>query len=221
MILIYIFLIGMGIGLLKIIIQGLHDGFTGNIKVKETNELSADDKRTIIELTAQGKGVEAVSLVRQKTGIKLSEAMRVVESVKKEGYKYSYNAGELKDEISDISFVDGMDGHEFEHYCANLLRKIDYTDVKVTPGSGDQGVDIIAIKDGVKYAFQCKNYSSSLGNTPVQEVAAGKVFYGCHVGVVITNSTFTPGAVQLANATNVLLWDRTKLAELISMAKAK
>lgn len=117
--------------------------------------------------------------------------------------------------VSSISAIDGMEGHKFELFCAELLRKNGFLEVTVTPGSGDQGVDILAVKDGVKYAVQCKNYASTLDNTPVQEVSAGKQFYGCHVGVVMTNSTFTSGAVQLAAATNVLLWDRKKLDELI------
>ena len=120
--------------------------------------------------------------------------------------------------IDNISAIDGMEGHEFEYFCANVLRQVGFTDVNVTPGSGDQGVDIVATKDGIKYAIQCKNYAKPLSNTPVQEVSAGKMFYNCHVGVVMTNSTFTPGAIQLANATNVLLWDRDKLMALISQA---
>ena len=117
-----------------------------------------------------------------------------------------------------IAAIDGMEGHEFEYFCADLLRKVGFVEVTVTPGSGDQGVDILAVKDGIRYAIQCKNYSSALGNTSVQEVSAGRQFYGCHVGVVMTNSTFTHGAIQLAAATNVLLWDRNKLEELISNA---
>ncbi len=116
---------------------------------------------------------------------------------------------------TDVSYVDGMDGHEFEYFCAELLRKNDFYDVSVTRGSGDQGVDILATKGGIKYAIQCKNYASPLSNTPVQEVAAGKLFYNCHVGVVLTNSTFTPGAVSLANAAGILLWDRSELSELM------
>lgn len=66
----------------------------------------------------------------------------------------------------------------------------------------------------------CKNYTSVLGNTPVQEVSAGKLFYGCHIGVVMTNSTFTSGAVSLAKATGVLLWDRTVLSKLMKTESA-
>lgn len=117
-----------------------------------------------------------------------------------------------------IAAVDKMDGHQFEHYCADLLRKLNFSNVEVTKGSGDQGVDIIAVKDGVRYAIQCKCYSSALGNSPVQEVNAGKQLYGCHVAVVLTNQHFTSGAKTLATATGVLLWDREKLQEMIKQA---
>lgn len=117
-----------------------------------------------------------------------------------------------------LSAIDKMDGHQFEHYCAGLLRKLKYTDVEVTKGSGDQGVDIIAVKDGVRYAIQCKRYSSPLGNSPVQEVSAGKQLYNCQVGVVLTNQHFTAGAKQLAAATGVLLWDRDELGNMIEQA---
>lgn len=104
--------------------------------------------------------------------------------------------------------IDLMEGHEFEHWCAEALRNSGFADVEVTPGSGDQGVDVLAKKDGIKYAVQCKCYSTNLGNTPIQEVNAGKFFYRAHVGVVMTNQHFTPKARELAEATGTLLWDR-------------
>ena len=119
----------------------------------------------------------------------------------------------------DISSIDGMEGHDFEYFCADLLRRNGFSDVSVTKGSGDQGVDVLATKGGIKYAIQCKNYASALGNTPVQEVNAGKTFYNCHVGVVMTNSTFTPGAKTLAQATGVLLWDRAALQKMMEDAE--
>lgn len=119
----------------------------------------------------------------------------------------------------DISSIDGMEGHGFEYFCADLLRRNGFSDVSVTKGSGDQGVDVLATKGGIKYAIQCKNYASALGNTPVQEVNAGKTFYNCHVGVVMTNSTFTPGAKTLAQATGVLLWDQAALQKMMEDAE--
>lgn len=132
---------------------------------------------------------------------------------------------QLKKEYQDkfqnpnpLLIVDNMAGHDFEYWCANLLRKNGFTNVNVTPGSGDQGVDVLAVKDGIHYAIQCKCYHSDLGNTPVQEVYAGKEFYRCQVGVVMTNRGFTSGAKELANHTRVLLWDRNKLKEMLAVA---
>lgn len=119
----------------------------------------------------------------------------------------------------DLSRIDKMEGHEFERFVASLLRKLNYQKVEVTPGSSDQGVDVLAEKDGVRYAIQCKCYSSDLGNTPIQEVNTGKVIYHCHVGVVVTNRYFTQGAQEAAKATGVLLWDRTKLEQLIAQVE--
>ena len=116
--------------------------------------------------------------------------------------------------VEAMEEVDDMDGREFEEWCAHLLISNGFINVKGTPASGDQGVDITAQKDDVKYAFQCKCYTSDLGNTPVQEVFAGKCMYDCHVGVVMSNRHFTSGAKALAEKTGVLLWDREKLASM-------
>ncbi len=109
---------------------------------------------------------------------------------------------------AELLSIDLMEGHQFESWCADALKSIGFCNVSVTPGSGDQGVDILADKDGVKYAFQCKRYTSDLGNTPIQEVHSGKDYYHRHVGVVITNRLFTSGAIALAAETGTLLWDR-------------
>lgn len=123
-------------------------------------------------------------------------------------YKSQYSANRNPD--FDLFLVDQMEGHDFEHWCAKLLFKIGFCNVEVTRGSGDQGVDVIAEKDGIRYAIQCKCYSKDLGNGPIQEVAAGKSMpqYRCQIGAVMTNRYFTKGAKDLANATGTLLWDR-------------
>lgn len=122
---------------------------------------------------------------------------------------------------TELLRIDNMDGYTFENWCADALWTIGFSDVNVTPRSGDQGVDILAQKDGIKYAIQCKCYSSNLGNTPIQEVAAGKSLYRCHVGVVITNRHFTPKAVELAEATGTLLWDRDWLLDYLDSNEPK
>lgn len=114
-----------------------------------------------------------------------------------------------------IKDFDSMTGTEFEIFCANLLKRNGYINVSGTKASGDQGIDILAQKDGVRYGIQCKCFSGNVGNSAVQEAYAGKTFYNCHVAVVLTNRQFTESAVELANKNGVLLWSRGKLLELM------
>lgn len=100
-----------------------------------------------------------------------------------------------------------MTGHDYEYVVADYLRSRGYHNVKVTKGSGDFGVDVIATKNGVKYAVQCKLYSSPVGVSAVQEVVAGKAYYGCKGAMVVTNSTFTAAAEKLADLNDVILLD--------------
>lgn len=117
-----------------------------------------------------------------------------------------------------LEIVDSMEGNRFENWCAGLLRHSGFVNVYVTQSSGDQGVDIVAQKNEILYAIQCKRYVGNLGNTPIQEVYAGKEMYGCHVGVVLTNSYFTEAAKELAEKTRVLLWDRDVLTKMMRNA---
>lgn len=104
--------------------------------------------------------------------------------------------------------VDEMEGHDFEYYCADLLKEKGFLEVEVTSGSRDYGVDILAEKDGVTYAIQCKCYSAPVGVTAVQEAYAGRDYYERMVGVVLTNQYFTAPAVEVANKLKIMLWDR-------------
>ena len=98
-----------------------------------------------------------------------------------------------------------MDGHQYEHRCAQYLGENGFTDITVTQGSGDQGIDVIAYKSGVKYGIQCKYYEGTVGNKAVQEAFAGAQFYDCAKAMVITNSSYTKSATELAQKLDVVL----------------
>lgn len=100
-----------------------------------------------------------------------------------------------------------MEGREFEYFCADLLEQRGFTEVEVTRGSGDYGIDILAEKEGVTYAIQCKCYTSPVGVKAVQEAYAGRDYYDRMVGAVMTNQYFTAPAVDAAKKLKILLWD--------------
>lgn len=119
----------------------------------------------------------------------------------------------------NITNYDSMEGHQFEHFCADILKKNGFINVEVTQGSGDHGIDILAEKDGITYAIQCKCYSSNIGNSAVQQAHTGKSLYHKDIAVVLTNRYFTPQATEEANSLGVKLWDRDKLNEMIKFGR--
>lgn len=111
--------------------------------------------------------------------------------------------------------MDLMEGHEFEYFCADLLRKKGFIEVEVTKGSGDNGIDILAEKDGVTYGIQCKCYNAPIGVKAIQEAYAGRDYYDRMVGAVMTNQYFTTPAVEAAKKLKILLWDRGYLDRMM------
>ena len=118
-----------------------------------------------------------------------------------------------------ISRMDELDGHEFEFFCADLLKAQGFIDVEVTRGSGDFGVDILAEKDGVTYAVQCKRHTAPVGVEAVLCTYGGLAYYERMVGVIMTNQYFTAPAVEAAKKLRILLWDRGYLDAMIDENK--
>lgn len=106
-------------------------------------------------------------------------------------------------------------GTEFEKYLVKLFKDMGY-EAKHTGKAGDQGCDLILKKGDTKYCVQAKYYKTPLDNTPVQEIIGSLKHYDGNRGVVVTNSTFTSGAYELAKSNNVILINGNKLQKLIN-----
>ena len=96
------------------------------------------------------------------------------------------------------------DGLQFEFWVAESLRHFGW-DASPTIGSGDQGVDVTAQKEGVTLAIQCKRFAGSVGNKAVQEIVAGRAYYGLAHGVVISTGSYTKSAHELAQSCGIAL----------------
>ena len=115
-----------------------------------------------------------------------------------------------------LCMIDNYDGWQFEEYIGGLLKKIGYSDVNVTRGSGDYGADIVASFYGTMVAFQCKRFEEKVGPKAIGEVLRGMNKYKCTKGIVVTNNYFTNQALEEAKISNVELWDRDKLREILN-----
>lgn len=95
-------------------------------------------------------------------------------------------------------------GHDFEHWVAAKLNDAGWT-ASVTQASGDDGVDVIAMRKGFSVAVQCKRFKGSVGNKAVQEVYSGMKHMQLDRAVVISTGKYTKAAQNLASTTGVLL----------------
>lgn len=109
--------------------------------------------------------------------------------------------------------IDAMDGVEFERYVARQLSRLGYTNISLTE-KYDYGVDIVASKDGIRWGIQVKRYSGLVKADAVRQVVTGLRFYDCERGMVITNSTYSRVAAQLAQANDCVLVDRNSLPRM-------
>ncbi len=93
--------------------------------------------------------------------------------------------------------AEAMSGLEFEDHVARVARSCGVP-VIMTPLSGDWGVDLIVGARPNRVAIQCKRQSRPVGPAAVQEVVAGAPMQDCVATMVVSNQSFTPAAVQLA-----------------------
>ncbi|MHB2210552.1 restriction endonuclease [Methylobacterium sp. CM6257] len=110
------------------------------------------------------------------------------------------------------------DGLDYERFCADRLARAGWRAHR-TPASGDQGADIVAVRDGLRLVVQCKRLTKPVGNAAVQEAAAALRYWAGDRAAVVSNAGFTPAARRLAAATGVLLLHHDAL-DAIDLAQA-
>ncbi|MBM3155490.1 MAG: restriction endonuclease [Chloroflexi bacterium] len=119
------------------------------------------------------------------------------------------------------SYIMNMHWRDFELYIGNILRKMNFQDVDITPASRDHGIDVKAHKQdelGVEsdYIIQCKLYQSSrVGEPDITQLFGDMHLVNPHPkGIVVSPSGFTKGAQDLAQRCGIALWDIYFLYEL-------
>lgn len=147
----------------------------------------------------------------------VGEVAKLIEQVKEEieleEFEANIGAPPQEPKIKMGDFTE-LNGYEFEEYLKNLFKILGYTAVQ-TSLSGDQGADLILSKDGEKIVVQAKKYEGKVSNKAVQEVAAAKNHYEADKAMIVTNSSFTKSAIELAFSNDVELWDGRKLKSII------
>jgi hypothetical protein len=97
------------------------------------------------------------------------------------------------------SSANDRSGMQYERFVAKKLLHMGYTKVRMTE-KYDLGVDIIAIKNGIKWGIQVKYSNGMVGANAVRQVVTALSHYGCDKSMVITNASFSYPAILLAQS---------------------
>lgn len=125
-----------------------------------------------------------------------------------------YRQAQRKLRALDIAAIDAMDPLEFEVYVGKLLKHRGFSNIRITE-KYDYGVDIIAQKDGLVWGVQVKRYGGLVKADAVRQVVTALIRYKCDRAMVVTNSTFSRPARELAADNKCVLIGRDELAEWI------
>jgi restriction system protein len=111
-----------------------------------------------------------------------------------------------------------LKGHALEYFVAHLLEAMGYR-ARVTPASGDGGVDVIAHKDALGFEppiikVQVKSTEGTVGEPEVKQLKDN--LSGDEKGLFVTLGTFSAKAVTFARTVpNIRLIDGDELVKLV------
>ncbi|VVO08136.1 hypothetical protein PS710_03223 [Pseudomonas fluorescens] len=83
-----------------------------------------------------------------------------------------------------------------------------------TSQTGDRGADIIATKRGFRIVAQCKNWSSKIDTSAIQEISTAKLYYEADFAVLICETTPTKQAKEMSEKLKILIINKTDIPEI-------
>ena len=106
-----------------------------------------------------------------------------------------------------------LDGLEFERELGIVFRNLGYR-VKLTPTSGDQGVDLVLKKDGETTVVQCKAHKHGVGPAVARELYGSLVAHGAQYAILACSGGFTKGVYEFAQGKPLQLLSAPDIARM-------
>jgi hypothetical protein len=120
-----------------------------------------------------------------------------------------------------LEYARTLSGLDFEAWLARLLRDAGIPGVRITQASRDQGADLVITTGERKIVMQAKQYQDTIGNSAVQQAHGALSYYGATEAWVVTTSSFSKDAIDLAYRTGVRLVPGNQLLNLPVMLKVE
>src|SRR5262245_13692974 len=112
-----------------------------------------------------------------------------------------------------VSKVGSMTDVTFKEFTGSLFRDMGYT-VEITPGTSDNGIDLLLRKNNQLIGVQCKRWNTPVSEPILRDFYSALISSGAQSGYVITTSTFTSHAYSFAEGKPIQLVDLESLLDL-------
>ncbi len=115
------------------------------------------------------------------------------------------------------SYWEFLDGYAFERATAEVLQRHQFNP-RVTPGSGDGGIDIEVTRNGLKGVVQCKAHTACVGPHVVRDLYGVIHHCGAEFGIIVSRGGFSRGAIDFARDKPILF---LAVSDLIAMQEGR
>ena len=110
-------------------------------------------------------------------------------------------------------YWESLGGIEFEQELGKLFRALGYN-VKLTPASGDQGVDLILRKNGKTTVVQCKAHKRPASPAMVRELYGSMYAFGADSAILACTGGFSGGVRDFARGRPIQLISAQEIARM-------
>jgi len=126
-----------------------------------------------------------------------------------------YQAALLAYQRTQEDFWKSLDGREFERQLGQLFSLQGYR-VEFTPATGDQGIDLVIVKDAIKTIVQCKSHLKPVSPSVVRDLYGALVASRAHSAILASTSGFTKGVYNFSKGKRIEL---LSLQEIIRLSE--
>ena len=113
-----------------------------------------------------------------------------------------------------------LSGADFERELANVLRALGYR-VKLTPSSGDDGVDLILKRPDKTIVVQCKAHKNPVGPAIARELLGSMIHFKADQAILACTGGFTRGVEEFVRDKPIDLVSVSGLARLGAQVEGK
>jgi HJR/Mrr/RecB family endonuclease len=174
---------------------------------------ATDQAKLKLQMTETSARLEEASRLYAEAKLELAEAERLLIEARERREEHAASITETQQRLLQQNWK-AMRDPEWERFLGTVFTTLEAT-VRHLGKSRDEGIDMIVEIGTNRYAIVAIAYVPSVGTDSVEQAIAGRTSYGCNWCAVITNSRFTPAAIELAESNGCILIGENEIPALV------